>query len=137
MSEHHDETRSSITPTSAAEPTGATMVDRSGRIVLPADVLARAGIAPGQDVFVEAGPGGIRIVPNALRKVYVEPTSRCNLACAMCVRHGLQEPLGDMSLDRYARLLDGLPADGTERLMLAFSGFGEPLVHQDWHEMGR
>jgi MoaA/NifB/PqqE/SkfB family radical SAM enzyme len=137
MSEHHDEPWSSITPTSAAEPTGTTMVDRSGQIVVPADVLRRAGIMSGHDVVIESGPEGVRIVPDALRKVYVETTSRCNLDCAMCMRHGWQEPLGDMPLDRYGRLLDGLADVRAESLTLAFSGFGEPLVHPAWQELMR
>jgi MoaA/NifB/PqqE/SkfB family radical SAM enzyme len=104
---------------------------------VPADVLARAGITPGQDVVIEAGPGGVRIVPDQLRRVYVETTSRCNLDCVMCIRRSWQEPLGDMPRERYERLLDGLPMRGAERVTLAFSGFGEPLVHRDWHEMMR
>jgi MoaA/NifB/PqqE/SkfB family radical SAM enzyme len=55
----------------------------------------------------------------------------------MCVRHGWQEPLGDMPLDRYGRLLDGLADVRAERLTLAFSGSGEPLVHPSWLEMIR
>lgn len=31
-----------------------------------------------------------------LRKVYVEPTNACNLACATCVRHAWDEPEGFM-----------------------------------------
>jgi MoaA/NifB/PqqE/SkfB family radical SAM enzyme len=137
MSDHRDDLRPSIGPPAPASPSDAPAADRSGQIVVPGDALARAGIAPGQDVVIEAGPGGVRIVPDALRKVYVETTSRCNLDCVMCIRRSWQEPLGDMPRDRYERLLDGLPTDGATRLTLAFSGFGEPLVHLDWHEMVR
>lgn len=124
-------------PASQESHNGAASVDSSGQIVVPADVLARAGIVPGQDVVIDAGPAGVRLVPDALRKVYVETTTRCNLDCAMCVRHGWLEALGDMPLERYARLLEGLPDVNAKSLTLAFSGFGEPLVHPSWFEMFR
>jgi MoaA/NifB/PqqE/SkfB family radical SAM enzyme len=101
------------------------------------EVLARAGIAPGEDVVVEATAAGVRIVPDALRKLHIEITSHCNLDCAMCVRHGWQDPLGHMPVARFERLVDGLPAAGVDAVTLALSGFGEPLVHPDWREMIR
>ena len=76
---------------------GGARVDQAGHLIVPAEVLARAGIAHGQDVVVEATADGVRIVSDALRKVYVEATSHCNLDCQMCVRHGWKEPLGHMS----------------------------------------
>ena len=109
----------------------------SGRLVVSAEMLARAGISPGQEVVIEATAQGIRIMPDALRKVHVETTSHCNLDCVMCVRHGWQEPLGHMPLARFVRLVEGLPVADAESLTLALSGFGEPLVHPDWHEMMR
>ena len=35
---------------------------------------------------------------DTLRKVYVEPTNACNLACATCVRHAWDEPEGSMAI---------------------------------------
>jgi len=105
------------------------VVDEAGRLVISRSALDRAGIGPADDVLCEFGPDGLRLTADRLRKVYVEPTTRCNLDCAVCVRRGWQEPEGDMPLERYARLLDGLPPAGPDRLTLAFSGFGEPLVH--------
>jgi MoaA/NifB/PqqE/SkfB family radical SAM enzyme len=108
------------------------MVDEAGGLVISRSALDRAGMGPADDVLCEFGPDGLRLTADRLRKVYVEPTSRCNLDCAMCVRHGWQEPEGDMPLERYARLLDGLPSVGPDRLTLAFSGFGEPLAEAVW-----
>ncbi len=137
MSEDRDKAWLPNAPTAPPDPAGATGVAPSGQLVIPPEVLARAGIGPGQDVVVEAGPGGVRIAPDSLRKVYVETTSRCNLDCVMCIRRSWREPLGDMPRERYECLLDGLPADGAGPVTLAFSGFGEPLVHPGWHEMMR
>lgn len=63
-----------------------------------------------------------------MERLYVEPTSRCNLDCRTCIRHGWDEPLGNMDVDLFAGLmaevgaLPGPPA-------VFFGGFGEPLGH--------
>lgn len=134
MSEDHDKTRPPDDPTSVA---AAACVEPSGQLVVSPKLLARAGLSAGQDVVIEATSQGIRIMPDALRKVHVETTSHCNLDCPMCVRHGWQEPLGHMPLARFAGLVEGLPVASAESLTLAFSGFGEPLVHPAWHQMMR
>jgi MoaA/NifB/PqqE/SkfB family radical SAM enzyme len=110
-------------------------VDASGRLVVPADALSRAGLKPGDEVVVEAAGDGVRIVPDSLRKVYVEITSLCNLDCPMCVRHGWDDPLGQMPLERYWRLLDGLPSGAPDSVTVTLGGFGEPLVHPEWRRM--
>ena len=138
MSEHRTHSSPSTAPTAATGPAApALSIDPTGNLVVPAEVLVRAGVTADADILAEAGTDGVRIVADVLRKVYVEPTSRCNLDCAMCIRHGWQGPSGDMPLERYRRFLDGLPLRGSDRLTLAFSGFGEPLVHPSWLDMMR
>ncbi len=73
--------------------------------------------------------------PDALRKVYVESTSHCNLDCAMCVRHGWEEPSGHMPVERFERLVEGLLPAKAEPITVAFGGFGEPLVHPEWRQL--
>lgn len=116
---------------------GARSVDSSGTLVLPPELLARAGISPGQDVCIEATAEGIRVVPDTLRKVHIEITSHCNLDCPMCVRHGWQEPLGFMSVERFERVVEVLTAPAQPPATLAFSGFGEPLTHPTWQDLIR
>jgi MoaA/NifB/PqqE/SkfB family radical SAM enzyme len=137
MPEDHDQNPPLTVPTPPSDSERAVTVDASGRFVVSAEALVRAGIAPGQDVIVEATGEGIRIVPDVLRKVHVEITSHCNLDCAMCVRHGWQDAIGHMPLARFERLLEGLPSVSADHLTLAFSGFGEPLVHPAWQDMMR
>ena len=37
-----------------------------------------------------------------LRKLYIEPTTKCNLNCKMCFRHTwFDEPMCDLSLEEY------------------------------------
>jgi MoaA/NifB/PqqE/SkfB family radical SAM enzyme len=119
----------------SADPSGAVSVDPSGRLVVSSAAMSRAGIAPGDDVVVDVTSDGIRVTADALRKVYVESTSHCNLDCPMCVRHGWEEPLGHMPVARFERLVDGLPKREAGTITVAFGGFGEPLVHPEWQRL--
>ena len=41
---------------------------------------------------------------NELKKLYIEPTSKCNLNCKMCFRNTwIDEKLSDMNLDIYKK----------------------------------
>lgn len=62
-----------------------------------------------------------------LKKLYIEPTSRCNLSCKMCFRHAWIDPvLADMEWEVFERALDTQP-DSVQTVF--FGGMGEPLVH--------
>jgi MoaA/NifB/PqqE/SkfB family radical SAM enzyme len=100
-------------------------------LTIPPDVLARAGLDQGEDLLAEIRPEGLRLTADRLRKVYVEVTSLCNLACATCIRNAWDETLGHMPVERFARILEGLPPPrpGAIPLTLSLSGFGEPLAH--------
>ena len=70
----------------------------------------------------------------SIRKLYVEASSRCNLACKMCFRHSwVGEGVGDLDPAVFARLLDDpvLAETGT----VFFGGMGEPLVAPALAEM--
>ena len=69
-----------------------------------------------------------------LAKVYVEPTNRCNLECRTCIRHGWDEPFGQMDEATFARIMDGLRAFSPPPTVF-FGGFGEPLAHPNIVEM--
>ena len=63
-----------------------------------------------------------------IRKLYIEASSRCNLACKMCFRHSwVGERFGDLDPAVFARLMDDPVLSGTETVF--FGGMGEPLVH--------
>ena len=69
-----------------------------------------------------------------IRKLYVEVSSRCNLACKMCFRHSwIGESFGDLDPAVFARLMDDPVLSGTETVF--FGGMGEPLVHPALTEM--
>ena len=64
-----------------------------------------------------------------LRKLYIEPTTKCNLNCKMCFRHTwFDEPFCDLSLEDYKRVLATMPKT-VETIF--FGGMGEPMFHKD------
>ena len=64
-----------------------------------------------------------------LKKLYIEPTTKCNLNCKMCFRHTwFDEPICDLSLEDYRRVLETMPKT-VETIF--FGGMGEPLFHKD------
>ena len=78
------------------------------------------------------------MTPDALRKVYVEPTNTCNLDCRTCVRHSWDEPEGFMEWATFEAVVDGLAqATAGEQGTVAFMGLGEPLLHPRFLDMVR
>ena len=74
------------------------------------------------------------VMENSIRKLYIEATSRCNLACKMCFRHSwIGESFGDLDPAVFARVMDDPAVSATETVF--FGGMGEPLVHPALVEM--
>lgn len=69
-----------------------------------------------------------------LHNVYVEPTARCNLNCKTCVRKSWQEKPGDLKMEVYHKLIDGLKKFPSLN-RISFWGIGEPLVHPETENM--
>jgi MoaA/NifB/PqqE/SkfB family radical SAM enzyme len=105
-------------------------VGKDGRLVLPAGIVRRLGLVPGSEVPIAAEAGRVEILPNihSLSRLYIEPTSRCNLACTTCIRNTWKEPLGDMDWEVFERLAGQIGRfEHLESVM--FGGFGEPTGH--------
>ena len=109
---------------------GELTVDESGRLIIPPQVAARLGLTPGAKVPMEFYGESLRLrrPVTSLAKVYIEPTSRCNLECRTCIRNSWDEAMGSMSAGTFQAILEGL------RLCepvpdVFFGGFGEPLAH--------
>jgi MoaA/NifB/PqqE/SkfB family radical SAM enzyme len=107
-------------------------VDESGRIQLPSDLSDHLGVEAGDSLYLIRENGQVLIEPNlhALRRLYIEPTSGCNLKCQTCIRHTWNEPFGAMSWELFEKLRAELKFfPHLQSIMLA--GFGEPLFHPD------
>lgn len=70
-----------------------------------------------------------------LKKLYIEPTTLCNLNCKMCFRHTwFDEKFCHMSMENFRRALETMPRS-VETVF--FGGMGEPLYHPNIIEMIR
>ena len=70
-----------------------------------------------------------------LRRLYLAPTSRCNLRCAMCFRNSwIDETTGDMDETTFKKVLAHIP-ESVETVF--FGGMGEPLAHPHILDMVR
>jgi len=101
-----------------------------GRLVVTPELEKKLGLSPGARLEIAFGGGRAEILPNvhSLNRLYVEPTSRCNLACRTCIRNTWTEPTGDMDMVVFERLSAQLRRfPHLESVM--FGGFGEPTAH--------
>ena len=111
-------------------------VDEQGRLILPPEVGKHYGIQPGVQMLLREDQKGVYLQRPfmQLAKVYIEPTSRCNLTCRTCIRNAWKEPQCDMSLETWNRVLESLKALPS-RPDVFFGGFGEPLLLPNISEM--
>ena len=122
--------------TSTKVTTAWAEVDENGRLVLPADVVARYGLHPHEKVRLDEDHNFIRLhrpITN-LTKVYIEPTVACNLDCITCFRNSWDEPTGRMSPETFERIYAHLSSMNPIPSVY-FGGIGEPLFHPktiDW-----
>jgi MoaA/NifB/PqqE/SkfB family radical SAM enzyme len=72
---------------------------------------------------------------DTMKKVYIEPTSRCNLNCSMCPRSSWQdEMMGDMDMGLFNSLIDQIKEMKSVETIF-FGGIAEPLSHPKIIEM--
>jgi MoaA/NifB/PqqE/SkfB family radical SAM enzyme len=107
-------------------------VDDEGHLVLPPDLAERLGLVDGALVRVEERGDAVVVGRSSasLARVYVEPTTLCNLLCRTCIRNVWDEPPGTMTAATFGRVMDGVRAM-SPRPTVFFGGFGEPFAHPD------
>ena len=104
----------------------------SRSVELPPEAARRLGLAPGARLDLVLRRGRVEVLPDihSLSRVYIEPTSRCNLTCRTCIQRTWDEPQGEMSHVVFDRLINDLGRfPHLESVM--FGGFGEPLAHPE------
>jgi MoaA/NifB/PqqE/SkfB family radical SAM enzyme len=107
-----------------------------GTLIVPPELEKKLGLGLGARLEVLADHGRFEILPNihSLNRLYIEPTSRCNLSCRTCIRNTWDEPMGDMDTEVFDRLIGQLGRfPHLETVM--FGGFGEPTAHPRILEM--
>jgi MoaA/NifB/PqqE/SkfB family radical SAM enzyme len=104
-------------------------VNKKGDLVISRDVALGFGLEPGDELSLRATSEGILLRPSLsrLRKVYIEPTTRCNLSCRTCIRNAWEEPQGDMAAETWQRVIESVK-ELPSRPDIFFGGFGEPLL---------
>lgn len=111
-------------------------VAADGSVTLPPEIARKYGLTPGAELKYDEKEGGLELHQpiSHLAKLYIEPTSLCNLNCVTCIRNAWEEPMGRMSAETFDRIIEGLkqfdPAPS-----IFFGGFGEPLSHPHIVEM--
>lgn len=104
--------------------------DEKGRLVLPEDFLKRRHISSEAAYWLDEREGDLILhpcLPDA-RKLYIEPTTDCNLQCHTCIRNVWTDPEAPMSMETFDRILQSLDAF-PQLQRVVFTGFGEPLTH--------
>jgi MoaA/NifB/PqqE/SkfB family radical SAM enzyme len=104
--------------------------DEHGKVIVPVELARKYGITPGAVLQLEDTEDGIVFHQpvSHLAKVYIEPTSKCNLSCRTCIRNVWDEKMGRMTSATFQRILNGVKELG-DRPSIFFGGFGEPLSH--------
>ncbi len=110
--------------------------DEKGCLVLPGDFLGRRHIAAGTEYWLDERDGDLILHPRLpdVRKLYIEPTTACNLQCRTCMRNAWDDAESTMSPATFQRLVHSL-GDLPNLERVVFTGFGEPLVHPQLLEM--
>jgi len=111
-------------------------IDEHSRLTLPAEFLQLRHLAPGTEYWLEEREGDLIFHPLLpdVRKIYIEPTTSCNLRCSICIRNVWEDPEAEMSMDTFQRLIEGLEELPNLNRVI-FTGFGEPLTHPHILEM--
>jgi tungsten cofactor oxidoreducase radical SAM maturase len=110
--------------------------DEQGRLILPGSFLQRRHISPDTEYWLDEREGDLILHPRLpdVRKLYIQPTTGCNLHCRTCIRNVWDEHEAQMPMSTFHRLMESL--DQLPRLTrVVFSGFGEPLTHPNILEM--
>jgi tungsten cofactor oxidoreducase radical SAM maturase len=114
------------------------VVESDGSFGWPAETRRGNDLPPGTECWLDRRDGALILLPRLpdLRKLYVEPTTACNLECRTCIRNVWEDPQAHMEMGLFEQLVAQTEAF-PELKRVVFSGLGEPLVHPQILEMIR
>lgn len=106
------------------------ITDEDGSIRLPERFLSRRRLAPGIEWWLDQRDVAVVLLPRIpdLRKIYVEPTTICNLDCRTCIRNVWEDPESHMDMEIFDQLVAQMN-EFPELQRVVFSGLGEPLTN--------
>jgi tungsten cofactor oxidoreducase radical SAM maturase len=110
--------------------------DEQGRLIFPDAFFQRRHISPTGEYWLDEREGDLILHPRLpdARKLYIGPTTCCDLHCRTCIRNVWEAPDAQMTMDTFQRLTEGL-SDLPDLSRVVFTGFGEPLIHPHLLEM--
>jgi tungsten cofactor oxidoreducase radical SAM maturase len=106
------------------------VLESDGSLRLPDHFIASRQLETGAAWWIDQRDGSLILLPRSpdLHKLYIEPTTVCNLRCRTCIRNVWSDPQSHMEMAVFAQLLEQLAAfPNLQRVV--FSGLGEPLSH--------
>jgi tungsten cofactor oxidoreducase radical SAM maturase len=114
------------------------VMGQDGSIKLPEEFLRRRRLTQGVEWWLDQRDLALILLPRLadLRKLYVEPTTVCNLNCRTCIRNIWKDPKAHMEMETLRQLVEQT-TDFPELQRVVFSGLGEPLTHPHILDMVR
>jgi tungsten cofactor oxidoreducase radical SAM maturase len=114
------------------------IVERDGCCRLPEGSLRWRHPAGNTECWLEQRDGKLILLPRLpdLHKLYVEPTTLCNLHCRTCIRNVWETPQTHMEMETFRRLAEQAKAFPDLQRVI-FTGLGEPLTHPHILDMVR
>jgi tungsten cofactor oxidoreducase radical SAM maturase len=114
------------------------VVQPDGACQLPEESLRWRQAPQGVECWLDQRDGALILLPRQpdLRRLYVEPTTACNLNCRTCMRNVWEDAVAYMDVEVFRQLVEQTAAlPELQRIVL--SGLGEPLMHPHLLEMVR
>ncbi len=114
------------------------VMGEDGSIRLPEEFLHRHRASQDMEWWLNQRDSALILLPRLpdLRKLYLEPSTVCNLNCRTCIRNVWEDPKTHMEVEIFHQLMEQTKAF-PELRRVVFSGLGEPLTHPHILEMVR
>lgn len=105
-------------------------IEKEGFLSLPEEYIEKYDLNRGKEIYIIPTEEGFAVFhPKAnIRKVYIEPTTRCNLNCITCIRNVWNDEQADMEMKTFNAILEQL-RELKHLKTVTLGGFGEPFYH--------